>query len=203
MVIRISISLCVQIRIQSVVSGDRRYYCRACSLGNALFIFLEYRLSDITVTFCGHSTIYDEGVRDALYKAISDVLFTLSSIDKVTFFCGGYGAFDDLCSTVIDEIRRNGVAPEIEKVFVTPYISESYKDHIDFMRSRYDDVVFPPIESVPKKFAISRRNEWMIDQSDVVIAYVIHSFGGAATTLRYAYRKKKTIVRLISDYDIR
>lgn len=165
--------------------------------------FLEYRLSDITVTFCGHSTIYDKDVKEALYKAISDVLFPLSSIDKVTFFCGGYGAFDELCSIVIDEIRRQGVAPEIEKVFVTPYISESYKDRIDLMRSRYDDVVFPPIESVPLKYAISRRNEWMIDQADVVISYVTHSFGGAATTLRYAYRKKKTIVRLISDYDIR
>lgn len=47
------------------------------------------------------------------------------------------------------------------------------------MRSRYDDVVFPPIESVLFKFAISRRNEWMIDKADVVIAYVTHSFGGA------------------------
>ena len=86
--------------------------------------FLEYRLSDITVTFCGHSTIYDKDVKEALYKAISDVLLPLSSNDKVTFFCGGYGAFDELCSIVIDEIRRNGVAPKIEKVFVTPYISE-------------------------------------------------------------------------------
>ena len=166
-------------------------------------LFLEFRLSDITVSFCGHSTIYDKGVKEALYKAISDVLLPLSSIDKVTFFCGGYGAFDDLCSVVIDEIRSRGVAPKIEKVFVTPYISESYKDHIDLMRSRYDDVVFPPIESVPLKYAISRRNEWMIDQADVVISYVSHSFGGAATTLRYAYRKNKNIIRLISYYDIR
>lgn len=108
-----------------------------------------------------------------------------------------------MCSTVIDEIKRQGIIPIIEKVFVTPYITESYKDRIEYMRTQYDDVVFPPIEKSPLRFAISRRNQWMVEQADIVIAYVIHSFGGAATTLRYAYKKHKNIVRLISDYDIR
>ncbi|MBR0425166.1 MAG: hypothetical protein IJK01_03485 [Clostridia bacterium] len=39
------------------------------------------------------------------------------------------------------------------------------------------------------------RNERMIDRSDVVIAYVSHSFGGAYQTLCYAQRKQKRIVR--------
>ena len=58
----------------------------------------------------------------------------------------------------------------------------------------YDETVYPPLESVPKRYAISRRNEWMVRESDIVIAYVIRGFGGAAKTLEYAQRKKKRIV---------
>ena len=60
----------------------------------------------------------------------------------------------------------------------------------------YDSIVYPPLEKTPLKFAISKRNEWMIDQSDFVIAYVEHSFGGAYQSLKYAHRKGKRIVNL-------
>lgn len=53
---------------------------------------------------------------------------------------------------------------------------------------------FPPIDNVPRKFAISKRNEWMVDVSDVVVSYVTHSWGGAAATAKYAMRKKKRIL---------
>ncbi len=161
------------------------------------------RLSNVTVTFCGHSTIKDGGVKEALFRTLQGLLSSLSDSDKVTFLCGGYGAFDWLCSDVIDEIKTYSLRPTIEKVFVTPYITESYKNRIDNIRRYFDEVVFPPLESVPPKFAISRRNEWMVDRSDIVIAYVWHGHGGAAKTLRHAYIKKKNVVRLISDYDVR
>ena len=60
----------------------------------------------------------------------------------------------------------------------------------------YDEIVYPELESVPWKFAISKRNEWMVEQADIVIAFVDHDWGGAATTLQYAKRKKKTIINL-------
>ncbi|MCH5321849.1 MAG: hypothetical protein J1E36_08785, partial [Eubacterium sp.] len=113
-------------------------------------------------------------------------------------------AFDSLCAKVIDDIKSKlTIEAEIEKILVTPYLTYSYKDYIDSIRDKYDDVMFPPIEDVPARFAIPRRNAWMVEQADMIIAYVTHSFGGAATTLRKAYQKKKNIVRLISDYDIR
>lgn len=161
-------------------------------------------MSDITVTFCGHRTIADEGVEEALVKALLDLLLPLSASDKVTFLCGGLGAFDSLCAKVIDDIKSKlTIEAEIEKILVTPYLTYSYKDYIDSIRDKYDDVMFPPIEDVPARYAIPRRNAWMVEQADMIIAYVTHSFGGAATTLRKAYQKKKNIVRLISDYDIR
>ena len=60
--------------------------------------------------------------------------------------------------------------------------------------SGYDSTVYPPLETVPRRFAISHRNRWMVESADVVVAYVLHDWGGAATTLRYACRKKKKII---------
>ena len=62
-------------------------------------------------------------------------------------------------------------------------------------REGYDETVYPPLESVPRRYAILRRNEWMVRRSDVIVAYVLHSWGGAAKTLDYARKKKKIILQ--------
>ena len=59
---------------------------------------------------------------------------------------------------------------------------------------QYDSTVYPPLETVPRRFAISHRNRWMVESADVVVAYVLHDWGGAATTLRCAKQKKKQII---------
>ena len=58
----------------------------------------------------------------------------------------------------------------------------------DFYK-RFDDNLYSEIEKVPPKFAIIKRNEWMIDKSDFLIAYVEHNWGGAYRTLECAKRK--------------
>ena len=83
-------------------------------------------------------------------------------------------------------------------VFVTPYITEAQQKKTKALMKLglYDSVIYPPIESVPFKFAINKRNEWMVDQSDFIIAYVCHSYGGAYQSLNYARRRGKQIVNL-------
>lgn len=51
-----------------------------------------------------------------------------------------------------------------------------------------------PLETVPRRFAIPRRNRWVVDAADVVVACVLHDWGGAAATLRYARQKGKRII---------
>ncbi|MBQ6922498.1 MAG: hypothetical protein IJQ66_05345, partial [Clostridia bacterium] len=55
--------------------------------------------------------------------------------------------------------------------------------------------VYPPLESVPRRLAIIRKNEWMVNESDYIIAYVWH-YGGARNTLDIAKRKNKPIFNL-------
>ncbi|MBR2735488.1 MAG: DUF1273 domain-containing protein, partial [Clostridia bacterium] len=62
----------------------------------------------------------------------------------------------------------------------------------DFYK-RFDDTLYPEIEKTSPKFAIVKRNEWMIDKSDFLIAYVEYNWGEAYRTLEYAKRKKENV----------
>ena len=59
-----------------------------------------------------------------------------------------------------------------------------------------DSSIYPPIESVPLKFAIAKRNEWMMENADLVIAYVNRNYGGAYQSLQIAKRRKKKIINI-------
>ena len=78
--------------------------------------------------------------------------------------------------------------PHIELILVLAYLNTGRGT------SGYDSTIYPPLETVPHRFAISHRNRWMVESADVVVAYVLHDWGGAATTLRCAKQKKKQII---------
>ena len=86
----------------------------------------------------------------------------------------------------------------IELVYVTPYISLSEQAKIQEMQScgLYDSSIYPPIENVPIKYAILKRNEWMVTNAELVIVYVKHSYGGAYKSLQVAKRRKKKIINI-------
>ena len=146
------------------------------------------------VTFVGHGEL---SVGEDLEKKVREALLELlPSGERISFYCGGYGAFDDLCAKVCRSLKSE--FPRSEVLYVTPYLSESHGKKIQrYMEAKlYDSVVYPPLESVPPRFAISRRNEWMVEQADLIVAFVCRPFGGAAGTLDFARRKKKRIVNL-------
>lgn len=138
----------------------------------------------MTVTFCGHREVHEpEKVRVWL----EDVVEGLIHEGADTFYLGGYGQFDALAAAVVREKKER--YPQIRSVLVLPYLDR------EFDASAYDETVYPPLENVPRRYAISRRNEYMVDHADVVVAYVVYSFGGAGKTLKYAERKQKRIIR--------
>lgn len=139
----------------------------------------------MTVTFCGHRDIV---CSDKLTRQLRFVLYDMISEGADTFLLGGYGAFDSMAAMTVRELKST--YPHIRSTLVLAYLDRDYNEDL------YDDTVYPPLEGVPLRYAISQRNRWMVAASDVVVSYVTHSYGGAATTLRYAEKKKKRIVRL-------
>ena len=146
------------------------------------------------ITFCGHSSLYNY---DDLFEKIEKIIIqNINQNDKTLFYCGGYGDFDNLCAKVCRRVKEKQENCEI--IFITPYITESHQDKIRCLIDSgiYDSTLYPSLENVPRRFAISKRNEWMINEADLIIAYVEHTFGGAYKTLEYARRKKKHIINL-------
>ena len=135
------------------------------------------------ITFCGHDNVQDlDQVRDWL----CNVLEQFSKKESVICYLGGYGGFDRLAVSVVRQMQQAN--PTLQAVLILPYLNRKYDE------SGYDYTLFPPLESAPPRYAISKRNQWMVQQADVVIAYVTHNWGGAAKTLEYARRKKKKVV---------
>ena len=137
----------------------------------------------MNVTFCGHSQITKE---DKIASWLRTVTQSLIEQGATTFFLGGYGEFDSLAASILREQKKK--YPQIKLVLVLAYLNTGKNT------SGYDSTVYPPLETVPRRFAISHRNRWMVEASDVVVAYVLHDRGGAATTLRCAKQKKKQII---------
>ena len=140
-----------------------------------------------TVTFCGHSTIATEEIlliEEKLYIEIEK--FIQQGVKE--FLLGGYGKFDIMCAKAVKKLK--GKYPHITSVLIIPYM------YMDYNKELYDCSEYPPIENVPRRYAILKRNEYMINRAECVIAYVKYSIGGAAKTYQYAMRKNKEIINL-------
>ena len=137
----------------------------------------------MSVTFCGHAQVLEKRkVREWLLKITKEMI----EKGERTFYLGGYGEFDLMAADVLDEHKKQ--YPQIERILVLPYINSKP------CMKKYDCAVYPSLENVPRRYAVVRRNRWMIDNTDIVIAYVTHDWGGAAKTFEYAKRKKKRAI---------
>ena len=146
------------------------------------------------IIFAGHSSVskidsVKERVKEEIRKNAADSEF-------VTCYLGGYGDFDKLCACACREMKKERRGVEV--VYVTPYFSLAEQKKIKEQQELglYDSSIYPPIERVPPRLAILKRNEWMIANADFVIVYVNHGYGGAYKSLSVARRNKKRIINI-------
>lgn len=148
------------------------------------------------ITFCGHAEyLFGDEEKEEL-KVI--LIAEIRKKPACKFYLGGYGDFDELCLRILRDLKKD--FPNIELFFITPYLDKSYSK-LESAKKDYDGIIFPPIENVPRKFAIIRRNEWMVNSASLLIAYVKYSWGGAAKTLEYAKRRKTPIINFADRKD--
>mgnify|MGYP000163483939 FL=1 len=137
----------------------------------------------MTVTFCGHSHVNDA---DELNKWLDKVLDLLIAEGADRFYLGGYGDFDRMAAEAVKAKKEE--KPDIEMALVTAYLSRQADGEF------YDYMIYPTLRDVTQSSVIPKRNEWMVDSADVVVAYVTHEWGGAAKTLEYARRCGKRVM---------
>ena len=144
------------------------------------------------ITFFGHSNYVQQPDHES---RVLEYIEKVAGDSPVDFYLGGYGKFDSFALSCAKKYQKDH--PNCKICFITPYVSPSYeKTHLKYYANIYDEIIYPPLESVHGKYAISHRNKWMAEHADVVIAFVKNSYGGAFRAYSHAIAKEKPHLNL-------
>ena len=139
----------------------------------------------MTVTFFGHKDTPKE-IEPTLRATLIDLIENHGATE---FYVGNNGNFDTMVRRQLENLSQTY---PITYNIVLAYLPTKKSEYDD-----YTNTILPEgIETAPKRFAISYRNKWMIEQSDIVVTYVTHNFGGAAQFKEMAERQGKTVIEL-------
>jgi uncharacterized phage-like protein YoqJ len=137
-------------------------------------------------TFFGHRDS-PEGIEAKLRDVLVD-LINNKGVDM--FYVGHQGRFDGLVHGVLKKLQQD--YPTIRYAVVLAYMPSQRREYDD-----YSDTMLPEgIESVHPHYAISWRNNWMLKQSDYVVTYITHSWGGAAQYAEKAKKQGKMVINI-------
>ena len=139
----------------------------------------------MTVTFFGHKDTPKE-IEPTLRTTLVDLI---ENHDATKFYVGNNGIFDTMVRHQLEELSHTY---SITYNVVLAYLPTKKNEYDNFTNTLLPE----GIETAPKRFAISYRNKWMVEQSDVVVTYVTHSFGGAAEFKELAERQGKMVIEL-------
>lgn len=115
-----------------------------------------------------------------------------------TFFTGGMGDFDKLFSSSVRRAQK--INSDIKLILVKPYLSAEINDHKSYYKNLYNSIMIPEeLCNAHYKSSITKRNKWMIDNSDYVITYVFRNFGGAYSAMRHAQEKGKLYMNIADN----
>ena len=106
--------------------------------------------------------------------------------------------FKKACEKAVQEIKKECPKKSIRLYRVLPsckYIP--HKEEYQYQRSLFDDIfVCDASDGAHYKSMIGKRNRWMVEQSDFMIAYVMHESGGAYSAFQYAGKQNVEIIRV-------
>jgi len=143
-------------------------------------------------TFCGHRNIYEVGVEEKTKEVIIDLI---ENCNVDTFYVGGMGEFDSICSSIIRTLKNKY---NIKLILFLPYFSNKLNTEKEYYYNMFDKILIADTEMLYYKQRITKRNQIMVDYSDYIICYVVRNFGGAYKTMKYAEKKQKNIIRVNS-----
>ncbi len=147
-----------------------------------------------TVSLFGHREIDDlRRLDNWLFPIIKKLIRTKP---YVSFIIGRNGEFDEYAASVIKRAQRELGKDNNDITLILPYTVANMECYEKY----YDGIIIPEIvyRAHPKS-AITLKNRYMIDRSDLVIVYVERNKGGAYTAMKYADRLNKSIINLYSD----
>ena len=143
------------------------------------------------VGFIGHKEVdhfrqIEEQLREVIGKLLDEKEF-------VEFYVGRNGEFDIMVASVIKSIQRDVGTYNNCLILVLPYPVADYESYKEY----YNEVLIPhELNNVHFKAAIEKRNEWIIDNSDLLIMHVVREAGNSAKYKRKAEKVGRKIINL-------
>jgi uncharacterized phage-like protein YoqJ len=139
--------------------------------------------------FIGHREASSE-VLPALREAVE---YHIVEYGVTEFIVGNYGGFDRIAAKAVIEAKT--LHPQITLTLLLPY--HPAERPIDLLPG-FDGSFYPPnMEKVPRRFAISKANRYMVDHTDYLIAYARHPASNARSLVEYASRRNICITKLL------
>ncbi|MBP3583034.1 MAG: hypothetical protein J6K44_03230 [Clostridia bacterium] len=147
-----------------------------------------------TVSLFGHRNIDD--IRFLEEKLTPIIKEFIRAKSYVSFLIGRNGEFDEYAASVIKRVQKEVGKENNDITLVLPY---SVKN-IEFYDKYYDSIIIPEcLHGAHPKSAITLKNKWTVEQSDLVIVYVERENGGAYNAMRYAKKLGKKIINIYSN----
>ena len=134
-----------------------------------------------SVSFIGHRrNDRFRFVEEQLDRIIGDLM---RRKEYVEFYVGRNGEFDTMVASAVKRCQKRYGKENSSLILVIPYAVAD----MDCLEQFYDEIWYPEeLYGVHHKAAITKRNEWFVEHSDLLVSYVEREDGGAATCLKKA-----------------
>ena len=140
----------------------------------------------MTCTFFGHRDF----PREMTPTLRAQIVYLIENRDVSQFYVGNQGYFDYAVLQILRSCRQ--IYPQIRYSVILAYMPQQELPGIEAAETLLPEQV----ELAPRRYAICRRNRWMLEHADCVVTYIRHAYGGAARSAALAARQRKEILPL-------
>ena len=123
-------------------------------------------------------------LREHIKKAIVDLI----SKGVCEFYVGNNGNFDYMAQSVLSELES--------EYNIKFDIVLSYIDEVALIGNQAFTVYPEELASTPKRYAISKRNDYLLKKSSILIAYTDNTYSNSYKFTQKALKKGYTVINL-------
>lgn len=145
-----------------------------------------------TVAVTGHRILPENFNKDKL----KDLFLQVIEKEFDTFLIGMALGFDTVCFNMLEEIKEKN--KNIKLIACVPCIGQAdkfnkeQKEEYQRMLSVADEKIILSEKYTP--YCMHKRNQFMVDNASVLIAFVNRNFGGSYKTVTYAQKNNVPII---------
>lgn len=141
-------------------------------------------------TFFGHRDVPDQ-VASRLRELL---IYLIEKKGATHFLVGNQGKYDQMVLRILISLQRE--YPDMKIEVVLAYLPRKPLS----LGETVSAFVPEALESVPPRFAIDKRNRWMIDHSSFAVTYAWKPGGNAVNYKEIAIKKGLTIFELSQEH---